>query len=341
MNWEKGKFNFYENLRQNQSDSRQNILLYFTRNPGLSFIAEKDNEIVGAVLGGHDGRRGFIHHLAGDSLLKTDIPGEVFVWRDILYEGPRNPGWPDNDTIKARARFLEQVTGGGLSREYIQDTLRKQYQKLECTAEYDLIVLWFDACLFDQSMLVHILSCLRFQGDLRVELLCIDAFTGISPFNGLGQLVPGQLASIYDKRQVVTSDQFEFATEVDRAFALQDQSAFVELANLDSPPFPWVPAAVARWLQELPDPETGLGRLEQLALDAILAGCETPAEIFREVAATDTHPQYWGDTTLWGKLNSLADRNPPFLLIDGPAPRLPQWAGTGELNGFRITILPN
>ena len=46
------------------SDSKENIQLYLNRNPGMSFIAELDNELVGAVLAGHVGRRGYIHHLA-------------------------------------------------------------------------------------------------------------------------------------------------------------------------------------------------------------------------------------------------------------------------------------
>lgn len=46
------------------SDSREKTGLYLDRNPGMSFIAEKGNEVVGAVLSGHDGRRGYIHHLA-------------------------------------------------------------------------------------------------------------------------------------------------------------------------------------------------------------------------------------------------------------------------------------
>ena len=34
------------------------------RNPGLSFVARADGVLVGAVLCGHDGRRGYLHHLA-------------------------------------------------------------------------------------------------------------------------------------------------------------------------------------------------------------------------------------------------------------------------------------
>ncbi len=37
---------------------------YLARNPGLSFVARDDGVMVGAVLCGHDGRRGYLHHLA-------------------------------------------------------------------------------------------------------------------------------------------------------------------------------------------------------------------------------------------------------------------------------------
>jgi N-acetylglutamate synthase len=45
-------------------DSRSGIVRYLKRNPGLSFVAFDKDLIVGAVLSGHDGRRGYLHHLA-------------------------------------------------------------------------------------------------------------------------------------------------------------------------------------------------------------------------------------------------------------------------------------
>jgi len=45
-------------------DCEYGIRLYLARNPGLSFVAIDSGTIVGAVLCGHDGRRGYIHHLA-------------------------------------------------------------------------------------------------------------------------------------------------------------------------------------------------------------------------------------------------------------------------------------
>lgn len=277
--------------------------------------------------------------ICGGNLAKSGVAGEVFVWHDILYDGPRIPGWPDDDILKVRAQFIADATGGGLGKELVLNTLRNQYDKLSAVGEYENIVLWFDACLFDQSMLCHILNCLHMKEIKDVEILCIDSFPGIVPFNGLGQLQPSQFLSVYHKRQPVTSEQFLFAEKVDRAFALQDKDTFLRLSNENSAPLPWVPAAVARWIKEQPDEATGLGQLEKLALDTIRSGIHTPCEIFIAVAEKDTHPQFWGDTTLWAKINLLALKNPPLVAIKGPAKILPQWETETDLNLFRITPL--
>ncbi len=53
-----------EGMGLSEADSRENIGKYLDRNPGFSFVAQAGEEIVGAVLCGYDGRRGFLHHLA-------------------------------------------------------------------------------------------------------------------------------------------------------------------------------------------------------------------------------------------------------------------------------------
>lgn len=48
----------------NIDDSREGIERYLKRNPNTCFIAKKNNAVVGVILSGHDGRRGYIHHTA-------------------------------------------------------------------------------------------------------------------------------------------------------------------------------------------------------------------------------------------------------------------------------------
>ena len=45
------------------ADSREATARYLERNPNLSFIAEIGGRLVGCVMCGHDGRRGYLQHL--------------------------------------------------------------------------------------------------------------------------------------------------------------------------------------------------------------------------------------------------------------------------------------
>ena len=54
-----------EGLGLTESDSEEAIGLYLQRNPGMSAVAvSPSGDLLGAVLCGHDGRRGYLHHLA-------------------------------------------------------------------------------------------------------------------------------------------------------------------------------------------------------------------------------------------------------------------------------------
>lgn len=45
-------------------DSREGIEKFLRRNPDTCFVAEYEDKIVGAVIAGSDGRRGYIYHTA-------------------------------------------------------------------------------------------------------------------------------------------------------------------------------------------------------------------------------------------------------------------------------------
>jgi len=46
------------------ADSPAATARYLERNPGLSLVAEADTRLVGCLMCGHDGRRGYLQHLA-------------------------------------------------------------------------------------------------------------------------------------------------------------------------------------------------------------------------------------------------------------------------------------
>lgn len=53
-----------EGVQLRDADSKDSIAKYLARNPGLSFIAESDGQLIGTLMAGHDGRRGYLQHLA-------------------------------------------------------------------------------------------------------------------------------------------------------------------------------------------------------------------------------------------------------------------------------------
>ena len=45
-------------------DSESGIVRFLDRNPDTCFVAERDGRLVGVIMAGNDGRRGFIYHTA-------------------------------------------------------------------------------------------------------------------------------------------------------------------------------------------------------------------------------------------------------------------------------------
>jgi len=91
-------------LEMADTDSPEGLARFLERNPGLSFVARDGEQIVGAVLCGHDGRRGYIdqlmvhesyrRHGIGRSLVSRCIYNLMRIgirkWHLFVYED--NPG---------------------------------------------------------------------------------------------------------------------------------------------------------------------------------------------------------------------------------------------------------
>lgn len=60
-------------------DSKEFIDRFLTRNPGCSVVAIEDDRIVGAILCGHDGRRGCLYHVCVDPEYRLRGIGKAMV----------------------------------------------------------------------------------------------------------------------------------------------------------------------------------------------------------------------------------------------------------------------
>jgi putative acetyltransferase len=70
-----------EGIGLSDADSRESIQAYLNRNPEMSFVATTGGKVIGSILAGHDGRRGYIHHLAVHPSCRRQGLGRTLVAR--------------------------------------------------------------------------------------------------------------------------------------------------------------------------------------------------------------------------------------------------------------------
>ncbi len=73
-----------------RSDAREEIAKKLLRDPDLFLVAEEEGKIIGTVIGGYDGRRGIIYHLAVDRAYRGRGLGRALmaeVERRLLAQG--------------------------------------------------------------------------------------------------------------------------------------------------------------------------------------------------------------------------------------------------------------
>ena len=65
-------------------DSKDGIAKFLNRNPNTCFVAKQGTEVVGVILSGHDGRRGFIYHTAVSTAHRREGIGEKLVEHALM-----------------------------------------------------------------------------------------------------------------------------------------------------------------------------------------------------------------------------------------------------------------
>ena len=77
-----------EDVGLNESDTPDRLAVYLNRNPGQSLAAiDSAGTLLGAILSGNDGRRGYLHHLAVDKPFRRHGIGRQLVRRCLLSLG--------------------------------------------------------------------------------------------------------------------------------------------------------------------------------------------------------------------------------------------------------------
>jgi putative acetyltransferase len=72
-----------EGIWLSDTDKREPMQRFLDRNPGLSAIAWAGDKLIGTILCSHDGRRGYLHHLAVNEAYRRLGIGSALVQRSL------------------------------------------------------------------------------------------------------------------------------------------------------------------------------------------------------------------------------------------------------------------
>jgi ribosomal protein S18 acetylase RimI-like enzyme len=87
------------------TDAREPMKLFLGRNPGLSLVVRDGDKLIGTILCSHDGRRGYLHHLAVDKRYRRQGIGSDLVQRCLT-------ALAKEGIIKCNIYFLEENQAG-------------------------------------------------------------------------------------------------------------------------------------------------------------------------------------------------------------------------------------
>lgn len=270
-----------------------------------------------------------------EGLREAGVPGVFLEASDPVCQGPLDPELSKEALQRVRAEF---IAGTYLGFEDASEVLAKTKAEARGLAQLDRfarIVLWFEHDLYDQAILMRLLARLNGEPQLhdRLFLINIGAFPGVKRFNGLGQLSPGQLASLWGQESPVTAAQRAEAAMLWRAYAAGDPLALQETIQDTSGALPFAAAALRRHLQELPWRGIGLSLTEQLALKALAEGAETPGRVFARLIEELEPLVYLGDAMFWPLLAGLAKAPQPAVT------GFSDWRDTVSLTDFGRDLL--
>jgi hypothetical protein len=289
------------------------------------------------------GESNLLHIQCGDSsagsLRQSSVPGEVLVWHDPVSEGPVPGGIGDQEYREIRAKFFvdQQYTktyDGALQ------GLTARHENLARAKDYAEVVLWFDACLFDQTIMVHVMEKLARidTGKARLSLICVGEHPNFERFLGLGQLSPEQMAALFPARHEITQPEKDLAVKAWKVFSSDTPRAIEALLAQDCSALPYLADALRRHLEECPSVANGLSRLQREALEVVASGTSKLGEIFTEVSNKEERP-FFGDTMLWDCLDEMAGGKEPLLKIDGPGSlKRPLWEPLQKIGRWNVDI---
>jgi hypothetical protein len=248
-----------------------------------------------------------------EGLRASGIRGDFLEYSDPVCRGATPASDDPHVFRKARMDYLAGTLG--------EDTL-DTHAKLDAAEaglagadRYERIVLWFEHDIYDQAVLIRLLDRVEQRPELhdRLSMITLDRFPGIARFNGLGQLSPDQLATLWGTETPVTAAQRQLGVAAWRAFRSRDPGDLAAMAEQNDLALPYLAAALKRHLQDLPWTRDGLSLTQRLTLQAIHEGAPTPSKCFGALVNRLEPQPFLGDLMYWPIVAGLARAATPAI----------------------------
>ena len=197
------------------------------------------------------------HHLFRDS----GIAGDVFVWNEILSEGPVVYEVGEEKFWQKRLEFVTEAFGPGASNYRNLIDSSKVLTELK---SYEEIVLWYEYDLFCQVNLMAILSWLhRLEAteNVTISLICVGQEPGYDRLVGLGQIPVYRYNELFQERKNLSAPSLRYANRVWSAYCSPDPHELV-FAQMPHPVFNYLHHAISAHFKRFPFKGNQLSEIE-------------------------------------------------------------------------------
>ncbi len=227
-----------------------------------------------------------IHVLNGDSTVpifaKSQIPGDVIVWRELLCEGPIHTIVGSDKFWKERYAYFENELSVS-KLEYFDKTI-KELVKLEDLPKLSEVVLWFEYDLFCQVNLLALCSYLLqyYRKDLTYYLVCAGKVKDKVHLQPLSDFSPDEFATLYGRKIKLTKNNLLFA---EKCWNIYVENDIERLKNFDFDQcvkFRYLQDAMNQHIQRFPT-ENGLNQIENKIIEIIDSSSLSAIEIVQKL----------------------------------------------------------
>jgi hypothetical protein len=239
---------------------------------------------------------------AADLLKAAGRDATILPWRDVLHEGPLVAG-PLEACSAARVGYLAQRFH--LATDDLAAQFGERDRLVRASASFDRIELWFEHDLYDQLQLIQVLATFA-------DMARRDGVSLVQADDFLGAERPDTILRFATRARRIAEADVATAREVWRDLTMPTPEAVAVRAAAAPGRFPYLPAALERFLQELPAPDSGLSRTEAAILGGIAEGIASPRRLFPAVIRQE-EAAFMGDWSFFRLIDDLAFAQTPLL----------------------------